>query len=43
MHPQEVAAVSWLYGKPDTLPDGIQADNNSDSFSFTAPSEVTGE
>jgi uncharacterized membrane protein len=42
MHPQEVTAVSWLYGKPGTLPDGIQADNNSDRFSFTAPSEVSG-
>ncbi len=43
MHPQEVAAVSWLYGKPGTLPAGIQADNNSDRFAFTDPSEVTGK
>ena len=42
MHPQEVTAVSWLYGKPGTLPAGIQADNNSDRFSFTQPSEVSG-
>ncbi len=42
MHPQEVAAVAWLYGKPGTLPAGIQVDNNSDRFAFTAPSEVTG-
>ena len=42
MHPQELAAVSWLYGKPGTLPAGIQADANSDRFAFTAPSEVTG-
>jgi uncharacterized membrane protein len=42
MHPQEVTAVSWLYGKPGTLPNGIQADNNSDRFSFTAPSQVSG-
>ena len=42
MHPQEVAAVAWLYGKPGTLPAGIQVDDNSDRFAFTAPSEVTG-
>jgi hypothetical protein len=42
MHPQEVAAVSWLYGKPGTLPNGIQVDDNSDRFAFTTPSEVTG-
>ena len=41
-HPQEVAAISWLYGKPDTLPGGIQVDYNSDRFAFTSPSEVTG-
>jgi len=42
MHPQEVEAVSWLYGKPGTLPAGIAADDNSDRFLFTARSEVTG-
>jgi uncharacterized membrane protein len=42
MHPQELAAVSWLYGRPQTLPAGIQADNNSGRFAFMAPSEVTG-
>jgi uncharacterized membrane protein len=42
MHPEEDAAVSWLYGKPGTLPAGIQADNNSDRFSFTEASQVSG-
>ena len=42
MHPQEVAAVAWLYGKPGTVPGGIQVDDNSDRFAFTEPSEVTG-
>lgn len=41
-HPQEVAAISWLYGKPGTLPGGIQTDINSERFAFTSPSEVTG-
>jgi hypothetical protein len=42
MHPQEIAAVAWLYGKPGTLPGGIQVDDNSNRFAFTTPSEVTG-
>jgi len=42
MHPQEVAAVSWLAGKPGVLPGGVQAAFSSDRFNFTAPSEVTG-
>ena len=41
-HPEEVAATNWLYGKPGTLPIGIQADNTSDRFAFTEPSQVTG-
>jgi uncharacterized membrane protein len=41
-HPQEVAAVGWLAGKPGVLPDGVQAENFSDRFAFTAPSDVTG-
>jgi hypothetical protein len=28
MHPQEVAAVSWLDGKVGTIPDGIESDNS---------------
>jgi hypothetical protein len=35
MHPQEVAAVSWPYGRAGTAY-GIRAEN---SFSFTAPAE----
>jgi uncharacterized membrane protein len=42
MHPQEVAAVNWLAGRPGVLPDGIQAENFSDRFMFNAPSDVTG-
>jgi uncharacterized membrane protein len=42
MHPQEVAAVNWLAGKPGVLPDGIQAENFTDRFMFNAPSDVTG-
>jgi uncharacterized membrane protein len=43
MHPQEVAAVSWLAGNPGVLPDGIQAENFTDRFMFNAPSEVNGD
>jgi uncharacterized membrane protein len=43
MHPQEVAAVSWLAGNPGVLPDGIQAENFTDRFMFNAPAEVNGD
>jgi uncharacterized membrane protein len=40
--PQESAAVSWLAGKPGVLPGGVQAENFTDRFAFTAPGEVSG-
>ena len=43
MHPQEVAAVGWLAGKPGVLPDGVQAAFMQTRFAFTAPSDVTGQ
>jgi uncharacterized membrane protein len=42
MHPEEEAAVGWLRGKPGVLPDGVQAENFTDQFYFTAQSDVTG-
>jgi uncharacterized membrane protein len=45
MHPQEVAAVTWLEGKPGVLPSGLQApmgQTTSDPFAFNSPSSVTG-
>ena len=42
MHSEEEAAVTWLYGKPGTLPSGIQTDTNSNRFAFTDLSQVTG-
>jgi hypothetical protein len=42
MHPQEVAAVNWLAGKPGVLPGGIQAENFTNRFMFNAPSDVSG-
>lgn len=46
MHPQEVAALAWLAGKPGVLPDGVQAPwvaNTTDRFAFTDPSDVSGQ
>jgi len=43
MHPQEVAAVGWLAGKPGVLPDGVQAEHFTDQFAFNAESDVTGQ
>ena len=40
--PQEVAAVGWLAGKPGVVPGGVQAENFTDRFAFTAPGEVSG-
>jgi uncharacterized membrane protein len=37
MHPQEVAAVNWLAGKPGVLPSGIQAENFTNRFMFSTP------
>ena len=37
MHPQEVAAVNWLAGQPGVLPSGIQAENFTNRFMFSAP------
>jgi len=42
VHPQEVAAVSWLSGKPAVLPDGLQASFSADRFTFNSLSSVTG-
>jgi uncharacterized membrane protein len=42
-HPQEVAAVNWLAGKPGVLPSGIQAESFTNRFYFTSPSEVSGQ
>ena len=45
MHPQEVAAVTWLAGKPGVLPAGLQAPlgpGTSDPFLFNSPENVTG-
>jgi uncharacterized membrane protein len=44
-HPQEVAAVDWLAGKPGVLPRGLQASmgpTTADMFAFTGPSSVSG-
>jgi len=43
VHPQELAAVSWLANKPGVLPEGIEASAPSARFYFTAPSDVTGK
>jgi uncharacterized membrane protein len=45
MHPQEVAAVTWLAGKQGVLPSGLQAPmglTTSDPFAFNSPASVTG-
>ena len=45
MHPQEVAAVTWLQGKPGVLPAGLQAPmgpTTSDPFAFNSATSVTG-
>jgi uncharacterized membrane protein len=42
MHPQEIAAVGWLAGKPRVLPGGVQAEDFTDKFLFNAQSDVTG-
>ena len=41
LHPQELAAVSWLAGKPGVLPAGLQTSAPPARFYFTAPSDVT--
>ncbi|HUC26321.1 MAG TPA: DUF2206 domain-containing protein [Streptosporangiaceae bacterium] len=44
MHPQEVAAVTWLAGKPGVLPAGLQAPmgpTTSDPFAFNSPANVS--
>jgi uncharacterized membrane protein len=44
-HPQEVAAVNWLSGKPGVLPAGVDAPlgpTTADRFAFTGPSDVSG-
>jgi uncharacterized membrane protein len=45
VQPQEVAAVTWLEGKPGVLPAGLQAPmgpTTSDPFAFNNPGNVTG-
>jgi uncharacterized membrane protein len=43
VHPQELAAVSWLADKPGVSPHGLQASVPPDRFNFFAPSDVTGK
>lgn len=43
VHPQEVAAVAWLAGKPGVLPDGVQSDYIPARFAFSSPADVTGQ
>jgi uncharacterized membrane protein len=42
LHPQEVAAESWLAGEPGVLPDGLSAAVPA-VFSFKSPSNVSGD
>ncbi len=42
VHPEEVAAVNWLAGKPGVLPNGIQAEDFTNRFMFNAKSDVNG-
>jgi uncharacterized membrane protein len=41
-HPQDIAAVNWLTGKPGVLPNGVQAPYSSYRFYFTSLRYVTG-
>jgi uncharacterized membrane protein len=41
VHPEEVAATTWLQAKPGVLPDGLQASYSPDRFYATGASEVT--
>ena len=41
-HPQEEAAISWLWGKPGVLPTGVQAENFTARYAFSDGPEVTG-
>lgn len=43
MHPQEETAISWLRSKPGVLPDGVQAEDVTNRFAFTAESAVDGQ
>jgi uncharacterized membrane protein len=43
VHPQELAAVSWLANKPDVSPHGLEASAPPIRFNFLAPSDVTGK
>jgi uncharacterized membrane protein len=43
VHPQELAAVSWLANKPGVVPNGLQASDPPNRFDFLAPSDVTGK
>jgi uncharacterized membrane protein len=42
-HPQEEAAIGWLWGKPGVLPGGVQAENFTARFAFSDEPEVTGQ
>ncbi len=42
VHPQEVEAVRWLGGQPDTLPNGVQAENFTDLWDFKDPNDIGG-
>ena len=41
IHPQEVAASSGSRGQPGTLPAGVQAEDYSEIYYFTAPNAIT--
>jgi hypothetical protein len=43
VHPQEVAAVTWLFDKPAVLPDGLHASFMADRFAFNSVYDVTGK
>jgi len=38
--PQEVGALQWLGEQPGTLPAGVQAEDYTDRYYFTAPNDV---
>ena len=42
VHPQEVEAVRWLGGQPDTLPNGVQAEVFTDLWDFKDPNDIGG-
>jgi uncharacterized membrane protein len=41
-HPEEIGALQWLGGQPETLPGGVQAEPFTDLFFFKAQNDVDG-